>query len=803
MAGAASRYFQSVPTKSEIIRLDIGIEQLKKLEYLRGNALRANLLSRTKNDEVNADLSYKGNKIPVRIRLKGDRLDHLLGNKWSFRVKVRNKNTFFGMREFSLQHPRTRNYHNEFIFHELLKYENLPYLRYKFVTLKINGKDYGTYALEEHFSKQLIENSGFREGPILKLSEDIFWKEIQRSAKIDGSTYSTIPSKINISKIDLFNSKRTFKIPSQGSQYYLARELLKDFLQKKKNISDVFDINSLATFYAINDLLQAHHAGQPRNIRFYFNPVLARLVPIGYDAMSNIRTINRNLAIDLNGWRLFDDSAFREKYISELERLASEEYLPKFLKIIEKSLNKNLKVINKSYPHVRFLEDELMKNQAYIRARLSPISPIDVYLGESGIENKKISLDLSNSSIFPIKILNIDSRTGNYQPVKEIYLPSANRFRRFSFKNIDFIKQSNKKNEYLETNQVKVEYKIQGSKVVRNIIIDLKPYYPSTSSKNILVTRNENMKEFAFLNIDRSEKMIGVQEGTWLIKSPMILPPDFTLNISGRVKIITQDSGIIISQGPVNIIGKKKLPIVFEGVNGGRGLIVLNAAQESKLNYVSFNSLSSPSEISFGLPGAVTFYNSPVDIKNCSFADSISEDSLNLFRSKFKVSNVLFAQTNSDALDIDFSDGSIINSNFLNIGNDGIDVSGSKVNLQNIYINNAGDKAISIGEQSSLLSKNLKILNSSIGIASKDLSKGEFINTVVENVDLCMVAFQKKTEYGPGYIEVDNKNQENTCNSYLLEVGSGIVLQGRTLAPNTDNATKLLYGNEYGKKTIK
>ena len=37
----------------------------------------------------------------------------------------------------------------------------------------------------------------------------------------------------------------------------------------------------------------------------------------------------------------------------------------------------------------------------------------------------------------------------------------------------------------------------------------------------------------------------------------------------------------------------------------------------------------------------------------------------------------------------------------------------------------------------------------------------------------------------------------------MLEVGSGIVLQGKTLAPNTDNATKLLYGNEYGKKTIK
>ena len=185
LAGTALRYFQSFPIKSEIIKMDISLEGLKKLKYLRDNAIKENLLFRTKNDEVNANLSYQGNKIPVRIRLKGDRIDHLMADKWSFRVKARKKKSLLGMREFSLQHPRTRNYHNEFIFHELLKYESLPYLRYKFITLTINGKNFGTYALEEHFSKQVIENSGFREGPILKLTEDDFWREINRSEKID------------------------------------------------------------------------------------------------------------------------------------------------------------------------------------------------------------------------------------------------------------------------------------------------------------------------------------------------------------------------------------------------------------------------------------------------------------------------------------------------------------------------------------------------------------------------------------------------------------------------------------------
>ena len=87
--------------------------------------------------------------------MKGDWTDHLLGEKWSFRIETKKKKAFLGMREFSLQHPRTRNYLNEFVLHKLLKYENLPYLRYKFIPVSLNGKYLGIYALEEHFSKNL------------------------------------------------------------------------------------------------------------------------------------------------------------------------------------------------------------------------------------------------------------------------------------------------------------------------------------------------------------------------------------------------------------------------------------------------------------------------------------------------------------------------------------------------------------------------------------------------------------------------------------------------------------------------
>ena len=48
------------------------------------------------------------------------------------------------------------------------------------------------------------------------------------------------------------------------------------------------------------------------------------------------------------------------------------------------------------------------------------------------------------------------------------------------------------------------------------------------------------------------------------------------------------------------------------------------------------------------ITGAVTFYNSPVTIINSVFSGTNSEDSLNLFRSNFKLSNTTFKDVNSD-----------------------------------------------------------------------------------------------------------------------------------------------------------
>ena len=80
-----------------------------------------------------------------------------------------------GMKKFNLQRPFTRGHLNEWVFHHLLKYNDLIHLRYKFVYFIVNNVNYGVYALEEHFDKRLVENNNLREGPIFKLDTDMYW----------------------------------------------------------------------------------------------------------------------------------------------------------------------------------------------------------------------------------------------------------------------------------------------------------------------------------------------------------------------------------------------------------------------------------------------------------------------------------------------------------------------------------------------------------------------------------------------------------------------------------------------------
>ena len=192
------------------------------------------------------------------------------------------------------------------------------------------------------------------------------------------------------------------------------------------------------------------------------------------------------------------------------------------------------------------------------------------------------------------------------------------------------------------------------------------------------------------------------------------------------------------------------------------------------------------------LTGGLNLINGQFNLKNSQFKNSLAEDAINFVNSKFKIKNLNILNVNSDAIDIDFGEGQIINSRFQKISGDAIDLSGSKISIKDIVASNVADKAISVGEKSTLNIDNLKISNSRIGIASKDSSKVEGKKIKISNCGLYDFAvYQKKSYFSGAFLNVQ---AETSCKESIVQKGSKLFLNDKKLVDKIFDVKKLYDG---------
>ena len=137
---------------------------------------------------------------------------------------------------------------------------------------------------------------------------------------------------------------------------------------------------------------------------------------------------------------------------------------------------------------------------------------------------------------------------------------------------------------------------------------------------------------------------------------------------------------------------------------------------------------------------------------------------------------------------------------FENLGNDAIDVSGSDLRIINVKVNNAGDKGLSAGEDSKMYINNVEVSNSEIAVAGKDLSIVTVNKLKVENTKLGFTAFQKKPEFGPSEITVENLSMNGVETNYLIESSSKLVVDGKKIE-TSQNVKDRMYGVEFGRSS--
>ena len=796
--------------------IDMNYKNYQKILDTRKESLKSFRSSEDMHKWVTANLKYDNKDFKIQAKLKGVHEDHWKHPlKWSFKIKMdQNRNeqkTLFNLKRFSIQHAKTRGYLHEWLLMKVLKEEGLIAHRTKFVNFVLNGNNLGIYNLEEQHSKELLESNNRREGPIIGFNKNLWINEANNINKLGINNLNGSFWRSEIKPTQFKDSKKNTE-----QELYLnqAITLLESFRQNSKDLSEIFDLDQLSKLMAAKAVLGSIEFDW-RDLKFYYNPVTKLLEPIGREVhvdlnqsqintwWADLSSVNFAHSTDQKYFisLLFNNKSFFKRYLKDLSRMSKKNYVNQIIGKNYEEFKKYKKVLNQNYRAENIFSFEYIeKYRDEIEKTLNPIQGVNF----NYVESKKNSLLLNASNLqrLPIEITGIQKNKKDLIIFKKpIYLKGklTNKAAKLELIKIDCASENLCKKENLDN--IKIIYNILGQNKKKTSAIAFWSNTVNTHLSKLYEVDSKDLKKNTFLNIQ--DNKIIFNTGTIEIDKPIFIPSNFKVIINPGTEIIFSNKGHIISKSPVFFKGLLENPILirsnFDGniksfrsnnlnqnnqkLKTGYGITVINTKNVSEIEHTIFYRMSAPPLLSgLGLLGSINFYQSDVRIKNSKFLENISgDDYLNIIRSNFVISNCIFKDVNLDAVDIDFSKGIMTKLNFKEIGNDALDFSGSNVDLKNIIIYGAEDKAISIGEKSKISIDDITILNSKIGLASKDNSKVEATKVKISNTRYGVVSYEKKNEYGPSKINISDILISNSEEKYLVEKGSSIKVNNRDI----------------------
>jgi len=800
------RYIQALGPRPDLptLALDIKFKHWQILRAKREEALAKGVLIKGPDDLLPASIRIGNKQTRVKLRLKGDRLDHLDSDKWSMRIEVRGDDQVMGMRRFSIQNPAVRSFHAEPIFMETLRHAGVLSVRYKFVNVIINGESKGIMALEEHFSKELLEHQHRREGVILRFDESYFWDYESEGGRFWEGPYNNFRA----ARINAFREKKISKSPLMSAQYKTAVGLLRGFSNRSLTASEVFDVETTASYLAVLEIWGSWHSIQWNDIRFYFDPLSMKLEPIGYDANLFPRgdigemTLKREPLFEA----MLEDPLIRKLYLKKIRTLSRE--------IVDGELGKKIIAMEESLlPVLRYeyflLEDMKLGN---LKKRVELILKLDDddllhYPDTHPGRIRKPNLIQANL---------IDDQQGQYLEIANL-LREPTYINSIYWRNaetgietdVQFTSQyqmpielpatvNGASPEFLKLHMQpgtappnsKIEIDASYASWPRAQKISPVSYYPITTNNNIPVdTAESQIEKHSFLKIGRNGNELKVEPGSWIVEQDLIVPKGYTLTVGAGTTLKFAPDAALISYGPLDFKGSSENPVTLSDSGSGawQGIAVLRSDRESQLHHVDISNTRGVSRGSWMLTGGVTFYHSDVSIDEVSIKHHQGEDALNIVRSNFIISKMKVVDTQSDGFDADFTSGSVSDSSFVDIGQsqgggDAIDVSGSEVSVQSVDFRGIADKALSVGEKSNMQASDLTMREVGIAAASKDGSHLDIKNLVVNKALLAgLMAYTKKPEYGPASIEAVNIEYNSPGPIGRVQNGSLIRIDGKTL----------------------
>lgn len=743
----------------EKIYLDINFKNYQIILEDRNKVLQKGHAINEKFREVNANVWNNGKKYKAKVRLKGILKTHWYNERrMSLKIKLSNNETIMGYNEFSIQKPRERQWPFNKAFEEFSDKNGILSTNSDFLKVVVNGRNWGVMLIEQSLNKNYLENKKKKEGLIFKFGNEEIWYEGWSNNPY--FLYRLGDPTLNYRVYDINKI-----INSESSQQNIHnRKIISYVLKKFENYdSNLFNKHKMSTAFYSSLVWGQFHNLLNNNTSYYFNPYLLKLEPIVRDQYA---------------FEIFKNKKDIQQWPPPIQFLKS-------LKITQNEKNEILKKINKNFS---IIEEEFLKAKT--------LFPVDA-LKTTNILNQNINTIKKNTQEFVTfdekkyyNILDSGINIDFYQNEQfkkfngAIELQNENQKERIK-KILHFNHYKNGKikiynlltepiiiNEIIHANKNIISNKIlipgyldnkspfvlnTNLKGFKDNSIYIKSEFNNKTYKNVnSLTLFEKVKN-PLINNTKIPNFINIKNDKYYIQSGEYFVKE-NINIEGQLIIeegvnLKFDEKIsLIIKGSLIAQGEKNNKIVFESSNRTwGGIYVYDSKNNSKLSNVVFNNMSGVKDSILQLTGSINFYNTKVELENVEFKNNYSEDALNIINSEFKIKNIKFISIYSDALDSDYSSGSIKNTTLQEIGGDGLDFSGSMVSLNNVRALNVKDKAISVGENSNIDIYDLKLEKVGVGVAVKDGSLSQVKNCQIKNVNLYpfMTYIKKKMYLSP------------------------------------------------------
>ncbi len=790
------------------------------LQRVREEALLRGIITQTDADTVPAEFAFEGTRQPAEIRIKGDWTDHVDGERWSYRIRLKT-GTFRGMREFSIQAPKTRGYLWEWLVHEAARRERVLVPRSTFLNVVQNGHAMGVYFLEEHFEKELLESQGRREGPIVVWDESTLWSTLLQEGNVPAKGVRAFESQLQAgahtlepAEVRAFGEKRLSSIEGLNRSLHAALDQMKALRAlaladqpetdrrrvleamdelRGRTLAELVDVERMAAAHALLSLFQSEHALAWHNMRFYRDPVQARLEPILFDC-----AVQDPAGRDPVPWRTTGLAAafarspgYYEALFTHLGRMLRSDWLDGLFGAIEPELaifeaalraEGELPVGCSSGEMKQRLRAQLV----YLRKACLPsdgvnfeasyeLTDVERNAGEGWLEVRAWATTrspvlvegfrFSNGAFSPAASVLAAGSPGAHAHARGVVLPTDGCAALFRFPmderlaNLETVEKLTRAlRQELSADQpldldVRALHRLLASEEEHEELLSFRrglqraegdrPRAPSLA---------EALERHPFLRYDFARGELSGLAGTWDVVGDLVLPSGIGLELVPGTTLRFQEGAVLLADAPLAFAGTTQAPIVLapgEGAASWAGVVVLGADGRSEWSDVVVRKTTAAARGGWIQTGAVTFYRSPVTLVRCHFEGTEAEDALNVFAADLRLDTVTFSGARSDCFDGDFVTGELVNCVFRDGLADGIDVSGADVRIQDCRFEHLGDKALSIGERSKARIEGGQAIDVAVGVAAKDASEVVVTGLTIEARNYALAAFVKKPEYGP------------------------------------------------------